>query len=198
MNEAIRILRQEHRSISSVLHGLRELARKTQDPAVRPDFSVLRAMIYYIDAFPERLHHPKENDVLFPRVLTRSPAAASLVQELRDDHAKGAALVRDLERALLTFEACWPFGGDRFAEVVDTYTNFHWEHMRKEERALLPLAEAALSEEDWKAIGDAFAGNDDPIADLREKDFAQLFSRIVAIAPAPVGLGRPWKRQATG
>ena len=64
MNEAIRILRDEHRSISSVLHGLRELARTAQDPAVRPDFSVLRAMIYYIDTYPERLHHPKENDVL--------------------------------------------------------------------------------------------------------------------------------------
>ena len=196
MNEAIRILRQEHRSISSVLHGLRELTRTAQDPAVRPDFSVLRAMIYYIDAFPERLHHPKENDVLFPRILTRAPAAAALVQELREDHTKGAELVRDLERALLTFEACWPYGGDRFSEVVSAYTNFHWEHMRKEEGALLPLAEVALSKEDWKAIGESFAGNDDPIADLREKDFAQLFSRIVAIAPAPIGLGRPWKQHA--
>lgn len=194
MNEAIQILRNEHRSMSAVLHGLRELARMALNPLVRPDFAVFRAMIYYIDAFPERLHHPKEDDVLFPRILTRSPAAASLVQELREDHAKGAALVRDLERALLTFEACWPYGGEHFSEVVNDYTNFHWEHMRKEEHALLPLAEVALREEDWKAIGEAFAGNDDPIADLREKDFAQLFARIVAIAPAPVGLGRPWKQ----
>lgn len=196
MNQAIRILRQEHRSISSVLHALRELARAAQDPAVRPDFSVFRAMIYYIDAFPERLHHPKENDVLFPRILLRSPAAASLVRELRDDHAKGASLVRDLERAVLTFEACWPYGADGFMEAVDTYVNFHWEHMRKEERALLPLAELALLDEDWEAIGDAFAGNDDPIRDLRENDFAQLFSRIVTIAPAPVGLAEPWKSAA--
>jgi hemerythrin-like domain-containing protein len=196
MNEAIRILRQEHRSISSVLHGLRELARTAQDPAVRPDFPVFRAMIYYIDAFPERLHHPKEDDVLFPRILLRSPAAASLVRELRDDHVKGASLVRELERALLAFETCWPDGADRFMEAVEAYTNFHWEHMRKEERALLPLAEVALLDEDWEAIGEAFAGNEDPIRDLRENDFTQLFSRIVAIAPAPVGLGRPWKRAA--
>ena len=196
MNEAIRILRNEHRSISSVLHALRELAHAAQDPAVRPEFAVFRAMIYYIDAFPERLHHPKENDILFPRILLRSPAAASLVRELRDEHAKGASLVRELERALLAFEACWPYAADRFLETVDAYTNFHWEHMRKEERALLPLAEAALLDEDWEAIGEAFAGNEDPIRDLRETDFARLFSRIVAIAPAPVGLGKPWKRAA--
>ena len=196
MNEAIRILRDEHRSISAVLHGLQELAKTAQSPSVRPDFSVFRAMIYYIDAFPERLHHPKENDVLFPRLLVRAPEAAALVQELRAEHERGAVLVRDLERALIAFEVSWPFGADRFEEAVRAYANFHWDHMRKEERILVPLAEAALTDEDWQAIGAAFAGNEDPIADLREKDFSELLSRIVAIAPAPVGLGNPWKRAA--
>jgi hemerythrin-like domain-containing protein len=196
MNEAIRILRDEHRSMSAVLHGLQELARTAQNPLVRPDFTVLRAMIYYIDAFPERLHHPKEDDVLFPRVLARAPAAAALVQELRDEHEKGAALIRELDRALVAFEVGWPYGADRFAELVRAYSSFHWDHMRKEEKALLPLAEAALSEEDWKVVATEFQRNEDPIADLREKDFAELFHRIVAIAPAPVGLGKPWQRAA--
>lgn len=196
MNDAIRILRDEHRSISSVLHGLQELARTAQNPSLRPDFSVFRAMIYYIDAFPERMHHPKENDTLFPRLLRRSPDAAPLVQELREEHEKGAILVRELERALTAFEIGWPEGAALFADTVRTYADFHWDHMRKEEHVLLPLAEAALTGEDWKAIGDAFAGNEDPIADLREKDFAQLFSRIVSIAPEPVGLGKPWKQAA--
>ena len=197
MHEAVQTLRNEHRSISAVLHGLRELARAAQDPSVRPDFKVFHAMIYFIDAFPERLHHPRENDVLFPRVLLRSPAAATLVQELRTEHEKGAKLIRDLERALLTFEACWPFGADWFAETVAGYADFHWKHMRKEENALLPLAEAVLTQKDWNEVNEAFARNDDPIADIREKDFAQLFSRIVSIAPAPVGLAKPWKKQAT-
>src|SRR5262245_10969507 len=196
MNKAIRILRDEHRSISSILHGLTELARTAKNPTVRPDFSVFRAMIYYIDAFPERLHHPKENDVLFPRVLSRVPTAATLVQELRDEHEKGAALIRDLERALIAFEIAWPFAADRFDEAVRAYSRFHWDHMRKEERVLIPLAEEALTEEDWKFVAAAFERNEDPIADLREKDFVELFSRIVAIAPAPVGLGKPWKRAA--
>ena len=66
--------------------------------------------------------------------------------------------------------------------------------MRCEEHELLPLAETALIEEDWEAIGAAFAGNEDPIADLRGQDFDQLFARIVSIAPAPIGLGESWKR----
>src|SRR6185369_12840053 len=141
MNEAIRILRDEHRSMSAVLHGLQELARTAQNPSVRPDFAVFRAMIYYIDAFPERLHHPKEDDVLFPRVLVRSPAAGWLVQQLRAEHVKGASLIRDLEAALIAFEMAWPFSADRFAEAVSAYAQFHWDHMRKEEQVLLPLAD---------------------------------------------------------
>lgn len=196
MKQAIRILFDEHRSMSAVLHGLKDLARTAGDPHVRPNFAVFRAMIYYIDAFPERLHHPKEDGVLFPRVLARAPAVAALVRELRREHEKGAALIRELERALLAFEAAWPFGADRFGEAVQAYAQFHWDHMRKEEQALVPLAEAALTDEDWQVIADAFAGNEDPIADLRQKDFSDLFARIVAIAPAPVGLGEPWKKTA--
>ena len=195
MHPATRILRDEHRSIASVLHGLQELAHIAQDPSVRPDFSVLRAMIYYIDTFPERMHHPKEDQHLFPRVEARSPDAAKIVQKLRAEHERGAAMVHDLERAVTAFEIAWPAGAAQFATAVRDYADFHWDHMRAEEQELLPLAEAVLTEEDWTAVADAFAGNQDPLADLRERDFAQLFSRLVAIAPAPVGLGKPWQRQ---
>ena len=68
--------------------------------------------------------------------------------------------------------------------------------MRKEEQLLLPLAERALNAEDWKAIDEAFAGNEDPIADLREKDFRAIYQRIVSLAPDPIGLGDRWKRVA--
>ena len=39
----------------------------------------------------------------------------------------------------------------------------------------------------------AVAGNSDPIADLREKDFHALYQRILSLAPAPVGVGERWK-----
>ena len=68
---AIRIIHGEHRSITAVLSGLGELARTLQDPAIRPGFAVLHAMIRYIDAFPERQHHPKEEAFLFAPIVNR-------------------------------------------------------------------------------------------------------------------------------
>jgi hemerythrin-like domain-containing protein len=193
MKDAISILKSEHRSISAVLHGLKELARMAQDAKVRPRFQVLRSMLRYMDEYPERLHHPKENDHIFSRLVAREPSARILVEELQAEHEEGARLIRELERSLLFFEEGWPAGAREFQQAVDAYADFHWKHMRKEEQQLMPLAERALTAEDWKAINAAFAENRDPVAGLQERDFEQLFSRIANLAPAPVGLGASWR-----
>ena len=194
MQQAIRIIHDEHLSISAVLSGLKSLTQMAQDSRLRPEFAVFRAMIYYIDAFPERMHHPKEDQHLFARLLQRDASARALVEGLRAEHVAGGQLVRDLEQALLEYEETWPEGAQKFAAAVENYSQFHWMHMGKEENELLPLAQKSLTAEDWGAIEAAFAGNQDPIADLREKDFDKLYQRIVNLAPAPVGLGDRWKK----
>ena len=193
MKDAISILKSEHRSISAVLHGLKELARMAQDATVRPRFQVLRSMLRYIDEYPERLHHPKEDEHLFARVAARAPQARKLIDELKKEHEQGAGLIRELERTLLFFEEGWPSGGREFQQAVDAFADFHWQHMRKEELELLPIAERVLTAGDWRAIERAFATNLDPIAELQERDYERLFSRIANLAPAPVGLGEAWR-----
>jgi hemerythrin-like domain-containing protein len=194
MHKGARVLHDEHLAIAAVLQALQHLARMAQDPGVKADFRAFHAMIHYIDAFPERLHHPKEDQVLFARLWERSAAARPLVERLKAEHVEGARLVRDLEAAVRRYEQSWPRGAQDFAAAVQAYADFHWRHMRCEEHELLPLAERALSEEDWAAIEHAFARNEDPIADLRGQDFEQLYTRILSLAPAPIGLGEPWKR----
>ncbi|HEX6530234.1 MAG TPA: hemerythrin domain-containing protein [Burkholderiales bacterium] len=192
MNDAVSILKSEHRSISAVLHGLQQLARMAHEATVRPRFQVLRSMVRYIDQYPERLHHPKEDEHLFARVLKRAPEARALVEGLQAEHQEGARLIRELERALLFFEEGWPAGAREFQDKVDAYAAFHWQHMRKEEHELLPLAERVLSADDWRAIDRAFAANQDPIASLEQRDYEKLFTRIANLAPEPVGLGDAW------
>ena len=193
MKEAISVLKSEHRSISAVLQGLKELARMALDAKLRPRFQVLRSMLRYIDEYPEKLHHPKEDEYLFARLVARVPETRLLVEELQAEHEEGARLIRELERALLFLEEGWPAGAREFQQAVDAYAEFHWRHMRKEEQELLPLAERHLAPEDWTAIDAAFAANRDPIAGMQERDFEKLFSRIVSLAPEPVGLGERWR-----
>ncbi len=194
MNDPLRTLRNEHGSIAAILHGLQHLAHALRRPGIKPDLAVFRAMIFYIDQYPERQHHPKEDRWLFTRLVERAPQTAALVAELKAEHVVGAAMVRELEEALDRFERRGPHGAAEFADTVDRYANFHWSHMRREEEVLLPLAREHLTKADLEEIERAFAGHDDPIADLREHDFDELFARIVSIAPAPIGLNEPWTR----
>ena len=85
-------------------------------------------------------------------------------------------------------------GGDKefpaFAEAVEKFVQDYWDHMRKEEEKVFPLAEKLLSASDWQAIDRAFEENRDPLAAERDtKDFQKLFSHIVNIAPPPIGVG---------
>jgi hemerythrin-like domain-containing protein len=178
VKEAIVILKSEHRSISAVLQALKDLARRAQDAKVRPHFQALRSMVRYMDEYPEQLHHPKEDQHLFARLLLRAPQARPLIDELHAEHEQGARLIREVERALLFLEEDWPGGRREFQHAVDGYAEFEWQHMRKEEEQLLPLAERHLRAEDWQAIEQAFAANPDPVAGTHAAHVEELFARI--------------------
>jgi hypothetical protein len=53
------------------------------------------------------------------------------------------------------------------------------------------VAERVLEAQDWRALNAAFATNQDPLNHRIPRDplFDRLFTRIVMLAPAPVGLG---------
>ncbi len=102
--QAIRIIHDEHRSLAAVLHGMLHLVHAIRDRGVRPDFNVLGAMIYYIDAFPERFHHPKEDEYLFAFLRIRHPDAIPLLDRLKSEHRAGAEKIRTLEQALARYQ----------------------------------------------------------------------------------------------
>ena len=187
---ALDVIRGEHRSLAAVIHGLRHLVREVREHGARPDFSLLEAMLRYIDAFPERLHHPKEDRYLFRRLRERDPASACVLDELETEHAMGARAIRELEAALARYRGEGAAGFPAFAALVDAYAAFHWEHMRKEEVEVMPAAERHLLPEDWAEIDAAFGSHGDPLlgADV-ETEFGTLFRKIVDLAPPPIGVG---------
>jgi hemerythrin-like domain-containing protein len=189
--KALRILRDEHRSLAAVIHGLAYLAREMRH-GTPPDFTLLGAMLHYIEAFPERLHHPKEDRYLFRALLQRCPQAADLVSALEEEHAIGARKLRELHANLDALHRDSASGLGPFVAAVEAYATFHWTHMRKEELEVLPLCEQHFTDADWQRIDAAFTGHDDPLLGIDQQTaFADLFRRIVRLAPPPIGLGSP-------
>ena len=190
MSTALNIIRDEHRSIAAVLHGMQHLVRRIRERGTKIDPKVFRAMLYYLDTFTERMHHPKEDRYLFEPLRRRGAGPDSLVAELERDHAQGEAALRHVEQCLMHYEE----GGEKefpeFAREVDRFVEGYWEHMRKEEEHVFPLAQRLFTPADWDALDRAFKANADPLEDDRnERDFRKLFSRIVSLAPPPIGVG---------
>ena len=195
MAKVLTILRDEHRSIAAVLHGMNYLLNEIQERGAKVDLNVFWAMLYYLDTFSERMHHPKEDEYLFKRVRARTHEVDTIIENLENEHARGAEALKRLEQCLARYQEGGAKEFPAFARQVDRFVRAYWEHMSKEEEQVLPVAERVLSAADWAAIDAAFEQNRDPLAAEREtRDFKRLFARIVQLAPPPIGVGRVPKR----
>jgi len=195
MHATLRIIRDEHSSLSAVLRSIGLLLAESRRRDLAPDFRVLRAMLFYIDEFPEKVHHTKETALLFPKIRARSSEAAGVIDRLDGDHARSHRAVLDLEHDLLALEmmseaADAPARRTRFEEATHAYIAGYLDHIRTEEVEILPLAERVLSAADWAELDTAFMHNRDPLTHREGDDaFRPLFKRILMTLPAPLGLG---------
>jgi len=190
MPKTLNIIRDEHRSIAAILSGMEYLVQRIRARKAKINPRVFAAMIYYLDTFSERMHHPKEDRYLFSAMRSRGGEATQIVADLEQEHAAGGDTLRRLEQCLMRYEE----GGDKefpaFAQAVATFAREYRDHIRKEEDVAFPLAERLLSASDWQAIDRAFEENRDPLAADRDiRDFEKLFDRIVNLAPPPIGVG---------
>lgn len=184
------IIRAEHRALAAVINSMKSMVAEIRAGRLTADYPLFWSMIHYIDAFPERLHHPKEDEWLFARIQERTRAADGLIEALLKQHWAGDSELDLLRKALGNYEAGVEGALESLDAAVQHYAEFTWQHMATEERELLPIAETCLTTTDWQDIAHAFQENCDPLAGQQEgAHFLALFRQIVEQTPAPLGLG---------
>lgn len=187
---SLTIMKDEHQALAAMLKSMPLLLSQWQREGQAPDFGLLRAMLFYIDEFPERLHHSKETRLLFPKLRQRVPGLGETIDRLDAEHARGEAAIRNLERLLLAFEMMGEPRREAFESALRGYIDHYLRHMAVEEAEVLPAALEHLSPADWAALDAAFAANKDPLTGHEpEEGYRPLFQRILSRAPAPIGLG---------
>jgi nucleotide-binding universal stress UspA family protein/hemerythrin-like domain-containing protein len=181
------VIQDEHRSLAVVLAAMQKVVKQATPAAGAgplPDHDViaLKAMIGYVRDFPQRLHHPKEEQYLHPPLRLRHPEADTLLLELEAQHRREAERVAAVEAALAGGDTASPARMSSTAQLVDAIDQLAVaviEHMGLEERTVLPMALEHLLEEDWQAAAAAFSGHRSPqFSDLATEDLHQLFVRI--------------------
>jgi hemerythrin-like domain-containing protein len=192
LKQSLHIIQDEHAALAAMLRSLRMMVDRGPDQESGRFFDVLRAMLFYIDEFPERLHHTKESALLFPKVAKAAPETMVAIAQLENDHSKSEASVRELQHLLLGWELVGDSRRAAFEQAVKRYIDAYMAHMQLEETAILPAAQRTLSDADWAELDAAFATNCDPLTGKYPRDpaYDRLFTKIVMIAPAPIGLGQ--------
>jgi hemerythrin-like domain-containing protein len=195
MHAVLSAIRREHEGFAAVLHVLQSLVKDARDYHVPPDFVLLATVLYYIDVFPEQFHHPHEDQHLFRRIRTRSDEADAILDDLQAEHAVGPRMIREMERALVHWQAANTAAAPAFFALAERYIEFLFRHMRKEEELVFPIAEKALLPADWDEIAAAFGAHQDPLFKPQpEREFGELHRRIASLVPKKMKAGMLPKR----
>ena len=101
--DAMRILMDEHQSLAAIIHAIRHMIGETGAGRLQPDHKLLEAMVHYLDAYPEKRHHPKEDEFLFGPLRARTHDADAALDKLEAEHADAEARIAVLEAAVKAY-----------------------------------------------------------------------------------------------
>lgn len=175
---AIQLIVEDHQALATVLHALRDAVERAGKSGQTPDFDGLRAMLFYLDEMPTRVHHASESELLFPLIRERCPALCPVLDRLEAEHARGESSVRELEHALTAWELMGDARRESFELLVQTHASAYLGHMEVEESYVLPVAADYLSPADWRALAAALRRQRSDHGASLARSHRALFDRI--------------------
>ena len=190
MTVALACIQMDHHSFASVLTCLQAELREVAHMHRKPNFRLIEQILTYIGEFLDTYHHPKEDEYLFRLLRQREPAMVDTLNDLRGDHHRGKEMLKDLWVRLGDWKRGGPNAAAAFMGSYETYHAFEREHVRTEERVVLPRATVALTAADWLEVNAAFLKDRDPLFDSQATEhFALLRAEIDRLSPPPYGRG---------
>lgn len=177
MVDVIDDIREEHVAIARVL-DIVEQELEAMQRGDQVDFEILLDAAFYLTEFSDLFHHTKE-DLVYRRLRRRRRRAADLVSGLEGEHETLRRL------GLAVAEAVEDVTDDVMVDRADLqrrireYVLAQREHMDREEREFLPLAEKTLTDEDWAEIRATLArGGASGVRDITRERFRSLYRRL--------------------
>jgi hemerythrin-like domain-containing protein len=177
MPDTLTLWHADHLNFSRLLNVL-ELELASFHDGGEPDYELMLEVMYYMTHYPDVFHHPKE-DLVFGRIREREAGASATIERLMGEHATlkrdGQELVQELDGILDGSIV----SRERMEATARAYLATFREHMRIEEKEILPLAARLLTPADWTAVDNAIRQFQDPLFGPRtEQRYAALARHI--------------------
>lgn len=143
----------------------------------RPDFELLREIVYYLRHYPDQFHHPRE-DIAFRRLVKRDPDLQVEIARRIQEHAVIAAAGEDLLNCLDGVIAGAVIERATLEKIAATYLVYYRHHLAAEERQVIPRAVELLTLADWLDVA-AIATEPDPLfGSASQPRYAELRRRL--------------------
>ncbi len=153
MVKPTRDLMDEHGGILLMLNIMNKVAERLRhgDEVKAAD---LDKIVEFLRNFADKCHHGKEEGILFPELL-KNPANKKLINELLGEHKTGRDFIRGMADSVELYE---PESADALHIAVNAegYARLLFDHIKKENLVLFPIADKELSEQAQKEMEERF------------------------------------------
>ena len=139
----------------------------------RPNYELMRLIVYYLRHYPDRFHHPRE-DVAFARLVKRDPRLQLQIARRMQEHVVIAAAGEELLNCLDEILAGVVIERSTLEAAAATYLVYYRYHLVSEEQQVIPRAVELLTSDDWAAVA-AIPTEPDP---LFGTDFDARYSEL--------------------
>lgn len=175
----------DHRLIEQVLDCLDRLSSQC---ASRLALDVERAhlALRFLGEFADRLHHGKEEKLLFPMMHRRGiPENVGPIAVMLNEHDLGRAEMARMRTALLKHDA------RDFATAAGSYVEILRDHIGKEDGVLFPMAEERFNDEDRRTLEQDFERADrELLGEGVREALVDIANRLAADLDVPFGPAR--------
>jgi len=151
----------EHKVIAAIMNVL-ETEVSALESKGEFDIDLVRLIIRYMEEYPDRFHHPKE-ELLFDAAAARDPEFRERASVIRSQHRALPELTANVKAIIDAID----FGESRpRADVLKTlraYIDYERSHIVSEAGGLFPDLDDILSPEDWALAEVKVAAMEDPL-----------------------------------
>ncbi|MCH8134926.1 MAG: hemerythrin domain-containing protein [Proteobacteria bacterium] len=177
MSDVIAALKLDHANIAKILELL-ESEILAIEVGKTPDYPLLQDIMCYMNQYPDRFHHRKE-DLILAQLVKCDPTAGAAVSDALDEHISIGLAGREFDRLLGTSDVDSVDVRERLGKAAFAYIRALRQHMLLDEKKLFPLAIAVLTDKDWQEIEGAVDAIEDPLFETMIADSDQRLYRLI-------------------
>ena len=152
----------EHKYMGVLMKILKEQIRNMKQNR-DVDYSIMFDIMHYMNNFPDRFHHPRE-DLILHLMLEKSDELHPVIEQLFEEHiliaAKGRKILSDLKSILKEHSE---IKQTRLQAESHDYVRAILEHISLEENVVFKKATLILKPSDWEKISTQSETIEDPI-----------------------------------